>query len=132
MITHDSLPPVAIDRTSLIQLFQNLIGNAIRYRSSDVPHIVISVSPREHFWCFACRDNGIGIPSEHQERIFEPFKRLHGQELPGNGIGLAVCKKVVHRYGGSIWVESIVGEGSTFYFTLPIVVPERTALQDRA
>jgi signal transduction histidine kinase len=102
-----------------LQLFQNLIGNAIRYRSADVPRISISASRRENFWCFSCSDNGIGIPAEYKERIFEPFKRLHGQEVPGNGIGLAVCRKVVQRYGGDIWVESTPGKGSTFHFLLP-------------
>lgn len=128
VITSGPLPEVAVDRTSLVQLFQNLIGNSIRYRSAEVPRISIGAARRNEFWCFSCRDNGIGIPDEFQERIFEPFKRLHGRELPGNGIGLAVCRKVVQRYGGTIWVESTVDEGSTFYFTFPIVVPKGDAL----
>ena len=119
VVTHGSLPMVAVDRTSLIQLFQNLIGNAIRYRSADAPGVSISVSQSGDFWRFSCRDNGIGIAEEYRERIFEPFKRLHGHEMPGNGIGLAVCRKVVQRYGGRIWVESTIGRGSTFHFLLP-------------
>ena len=127
VIHSDSLPTIAVDRTSLVQLFQNLVGNAIRYRSSDPPCVRVSASRRDSFWFFSCRDNGIGIPDEHKERIFEPFKRLHGHEVPGNGIGLAVCKKVVERYGGTIWVESTPGEGSTFCFLLPAAVPKENA-----
>jgi PAS domain S-box-containing protein len=118
------LPKVGIDGTSLVQLFQNLIGNAIRYRSCAVPHIRICAERDGKFWRFSCQDNGLGISAEHYERIFEPFKRLHGQELPGSGIGLALCKKIVQRYGGAIWVESKLGTGSTFRFTIPITAPD--------
>lgn len=114
------LPMLDIDRTSLVQLFQNLVTNAIRYRSSAPPHIRISATQKGEVWYVCCRDNGIGIPAEHYQRIFEPFKRLHGHEIPGSGIGLALCRKIVERYGGRIWVESVVGEGSTFQFTVPI------------
>ena len=114
------LPKLSIDTTSLIQLFQNLVANAIRYRSAAPPQIWISAQREGAFWHFYCRDNGVGIPPEHYERIFEPFKRLHGHEIPGSGIGLALCRKIVERYGGRIWVESVVGEGSTFQFTLPV------------
>ena len=120
VVEYGALPQVPIDETSLVQLFQNLIGNSIRYRSERSPRIVISAVEHEGFWRFSCRDNGIGIAPEYTGRIFEPFKRLHGPEVPGSGIGLAVCKKVAQRYGGEIWVESTVGEGSTFYFTLPV------------
>lgn len=116
------LPTLGVDRTSLVHLFQNLITNAIRYRSSAPPHIRISAALEGKVWHVCCRDNGIGIPAEHYRRIFEPFKRLHGHEIPGSGIGLALCKKIVERYGGRIWVESIVGEGSTFQFTIPATV----------
>lgn len=113
------LPMLDIDRTSLVHLFQNLVTNAIRYRSSAPPHVVISATQEGNVWHICCRDNGMGIPAEHYRRIFEPFKRLHGHEIPGSGIGLALCRKVVERYGGRIWVESVVGEGSTFQFTIP-------------
>lgn len=113
------LPKVGIDGTSLVQLFQNLIGNAIRYRSNATPHIRVSAEKDDTFWRFSCQDNGLGIAAEHHERIFEPFKRLHGQELSGSGIGLAICKRIVQRYGGAIWVDSEVGRGSTFRFTIP-------------
>ena len=113
------LPNVGIDQTSLIQVFQNLIGNAIRYRSAATPHVRISAQADGDFWSFSVQDNGMGIPAEHHQRIFEPFKRLHNQEVPGSGIGLAVCKKIVDRYGGAIWVESEGGAGSTFRFTIP-------------
>ncbi len=118
-VTHDNLPKVCIAQTSLVQLFQNLIGNAIRYRSAAPPRIHIAAERRNGAWRFSCRDNGIGIAPEYYQQIFEPFKRLHGPAVPGSGIGLAVCKKIVERYSGEIWVESIVGQGSTFYFTVP-------------
>jgi PAS domain S-box-containing protein len=114
------LPKLGIDETSLIQVFQNLVANAIRYRSSAPPHIHVCASQDAGFWHFECRDNGVGVPVNYSELIFEPFKRLHGDEIPGSGIGLAVCKKIVERYGGRIWVQSVIGEGSTFHFTLPI------------
>jgi light-regulated signal transduction histidine kinase (bacteriophytochrome) len=120
VVEYDRLPQILIDETSLVQLFQNLLGNAIRYRSEQDPRMVVSAVPHDGFWRFSCRDNGIGIAPEYTSRIFEPFKRLHGPEVPGSGIGLAVCRKIVQRYGGDIWVESTVGEGSTFYFTLPV------------
>ena len=113
------LPKVGIDETSLVQLFQNLIGNAIRYRSAATPRVQISAEKDDRFWRFSFQDNGLGIAAQHHEKIFEPFKRLHGQELAGSGIGLAVCKRIVERYGGAIWVDSEVGKGSTFRFTIP-------------
>jgi light-regulated signal transduction histidine kinase (bacteriophytochrome) len=118
------LPKLRIDTTSLIQLLQNLVANAIRYRSAAPPLISISAQLEGAFWHFYCRDNGVGISPEHYQRIFEPFKRLHGHEIPGSGIGLALCRKIVDRYGGRIWVESIVGEGSTFQFTLPVIADQ--------
>jgi signal transduction histidine kinase len=110
-----------IDTTSLIQLLQNLVANAIHYRSAAPPRISLSAQVEGAFWHLYCRDNGVGIPPEHYQRIFEPFKRLHGHQIPGSGIGLALCRKIIERYGGRIWVESIVGEGSTFQFTLPVI-----------
>jgi PAS domain S-box-containing protein len=118
-VTYDSLPWVRIDETHLTQIFQNLIGNAIHYRGSDTPNIHISVADEGDKWLFSCADNGIGIASQYQAQIFEPFKRLHGHDRPGSGIGLAICKKIVERFGGRIWVESEETKGSSFLFTLP-------------
>jgi light-regulated signal transduction histidine kinase (bacteriophytochrome) len=122
------LPRLGMDTTSLIQLLQNLVANAIRYRSAAPPRISISAAREAEYWHFRCSDNGVGIPSQYYERIFEPFKRLHGQEIPGSGIGLALCRKIVERYGGHIWVESTVGKGSTFHFTLPVADDSGDAL----
>jgi len=118
-ITHEDLPAVAMDGTSLVQVFQNLIGNAIRYRSSRAPQIHIAARASDDGWIFSCRDNGIGIAMKYHAQIFDPFKRLHGNELPGSGIGLAVCKKIIERYHGRIWVESSENEGAIFHFTVP-------------
>jgi PAS domain S-box-containing protein len=115
-ITHGVLPKIKADPTLSTQLFQNLIANAIQYRGTEKPHVHISAEEAGDGWLFAVRDNGIGIEQKYWSAIFKPFKRLHGPELPGSGIGLAVCKKIVGRFGGKIWVESKPGEGSTFYF----------------
>lgn len=119
VVTREDLPAVTMDGTSLVQMFQNLIGNAIRYRSAGIPRIHVAARPINDAWVFSCRDNGIGIAAEYHAQVFEPFKRLHGMELPGSGIGLAVCKKIIERYKGRIWVESAEGEGATFYFIVP-------------
>jgi PAS domain S-box-containing protein len=117
------LPIVMGDRSQLVQLMQNLIGNGLAYRSDKPPHIHISAERRGKDWIFSVSDNGIGIDPKHYEQIFEIFKRLHNQkDKPGTGIGLAVCRRVVNRHGGKIWVESEPGHGSTFHFT----IPERT------
>lgn len=114
------LPAVMAEETQLVQLFQNLIGNAIKYRSPDrEPQIRIEARDRGPDWMFSVTDNGIGIEAEYRDRIFGIFKRLHGRSTPGTGVGLAICKKVVERYGGRIWVDSTPGSGSTFYFTIP-------------
>ena len=119
-VTFDDLPTVAADATQLIQVFQNLIGNAIKFCHKDPPRIHVSAKRKGSNWLFSVCDNGIGIAPEHTERIFLIFQRLHTrEEYPGTGIGLAVCKKIVERHDGRIWVESQPGEGSTFYFTIP-------------
>jgi PAS domain S-box-containing protein len=121
LVTHDPLPPVLADETQLIQLFQNLVGNAIKYQSPDaVPEVHISVAGSgEDRWMFAVKDNGLGIDPQYFERIFGMFQRLHNrEEFAGTGIGLAMCKKIVERHGGSISVESQPGQGSTFRFAL--------------
>jgi light-regulated signal transduction histidine kinase (bacteriophytochrome) len=120
VITHGSLPTVMCDGSQIVQLFQNLIGNAIKYRSEDIPRVNVSAEEDEKDIIFSVRDNGIGIDSIYYKRIFTIFQRLHGkEEYFGTGIGLAICKKVVERHGGKIWVESLPGKGATFYFTIP-------------
>ncbi len=118
-VTYDHLPSVWMESRSLITLLQNLIGNAIKYRGPQPPRIHISAEASGADWRFSVRDNGIGIAPEYRERIFGIFKRLHGKEIPGTGIGLAICQRIVQWHGGEIWVESEPGSGSAFFFTLP-------------
>jgi PAS domain S-box-containing protein len=120
VVTSGDLPTVRGHDARFVQLFQNLIGNAIKYRGETPPRIHVSAEQRNAEWCFAMADNGIGIEPEYYQTIFGVFKRLHGDAIPGTGIGLAICQRVVARYGGRIWVESQVGHGTTFYFTLPV------------
>jgi PAS domain S-box-containing protein len=119
-ITCDDLPEVAVEPVHLQQLLQNLISNAIKYKSEKPPVIRISARDLGTFWEFSIKDNGLGIEPQYQKQIFKPFKRLHGRtKYPGTGIGLAICQKIVDRYGGRIWLESEPGEGSDFKFTVP-------------
>jgi PAS domain S-box-containing protein len=120
IITYDELPQVLADEGQMIQLFQNLIGNAIKFRSEEPPRIHIGVKQEKEQWQFSVHDNGIGIDPQFGERIFIIFQRLHTrEEYPGTGIGLSICRKIVERHGGRIWVESQPGQGATFHFTLP-------------
>jgi PAS domain S-box-containing protein len=120
VIQADVLPEVNMGSLHLQQVFQNLIGNAIKYRSAEVPRIHVSVERGSEAWRFSVRDNGIGIDPEFKEKIFGVFKRLsHDKRYSGTGIGLAICQRIVERYGGRIWVESELGRGAVFYFTVP-------------
>ena len=129
LVTYDPLPTVMGNSTQLMALLQNLIGNAIKFRSEQQPCIHISAEQTENEWLFSIRDNGIGIAPEHWEKIFDIFSRLHSRDkYPGSGIGLAICKKVVEQHGGRIWIESQPGSGTTFFFTIPRHSPDNTLL----
>ena len=119
VIESGHLPGVAGHPLHFVQLFQNLVGNAIKYRGEAVPRIQISCERKGNQFRFAVADNGMGIDPEYHTKIFGVFKRLHGKKIPGTGIGLAICQRVVERYHGRIWVESELGHGATFFFTLP-------------
>lgn len=118
-ITWDPLPTVHAHEIRLVQLLQNLIGNAIKYRSGQSPAIHVRGERRTGDWLFSVKDNGIGIEPQYCQQVFGIFKRLHGQAYEGTGIGLAICQRIVERYGGRIWVESKPGVGSVFYFIIP-------------
>jgi PAS domain S-box-containing protein len=125
VVTHAALPNVWADQTQIAQVFQNLIGNAIKFHDGAPPECAVSAEKSGRNWLFSVSDNGIGIAPEYAENIFVVFQRLHARtEYPGNGMGLAICKKIIQHYGGTIWVESQVGQGSTFKFTLPAAAPE--------
>lgn len=120
LVTMDELPVLAGDRGQLAQLLQNLVGNAIKYHGPERPSVHVSARRKEQEWILSVRDNGIGIADKHHGKIFEVFRRLHTEQAyPGTGIGLAICRRVVERHGGEIWVESEPGEGSCFFFTIP-------------
>ncbi|HAN48492.1 MAG TPA: hypothetical protein DCQ20_06395, partial [Nitrospira sp.] len=119
VITHDPLPAVMGDDKQLAQLFQNLLSNAVKFGGAQPPRIHISAKQTDGEWLFSVRDHGIGLDPQYVDRIFVIFQRLHTRaEYPGTGIGLAICKKIVERHGGRIWVESELGKGATFYFTM--------------
>ncbi len=121
VITRESLPKICADYSQMVQLFQNLIGNALKYRSKETPQIHISTQKKDKYWLFSVEDNGIGIDPKYANRIFMIFKRLHtNEEYEGTGIGLAICKRIIERHNGKIWVESKPEKGSTFYFTIPM------------
>ncbi|HYE08082.1 MAG TPA: ATP-binding protein [Planctomycetota bacterium] len=119
-VEHGDLPRIAVDRAQITQVFQNLMANAIKFRREVAPEVVISARDRGDDWLFAIADNGIGIKPEHREKAFGLFQRLHADtSIKGTGLGLALCRKIVERHGGRIWLESEFGRGSTFFFTMP-------------
>lgn len=119
-VTYDELPVIDCDPTQMGQLLQNLIGNAITYRAKQHPAVHLFARRDDDGWTIGVRDNGIGVDPKHHEQIFEVFRRLHtNSKYPGTGIGLAVCRRIVDRHGGRLWIESTLGEGSTFYFSIP-------------
>lgn len=120
VISHDALPRIAGVESGTVQVLQNLIGNAIKYRGDRIPQIHVSAAMQDKEWVFSVADNGIGIDSKYFERIFVIFQRLHGrEEYQGTGIGLAICKRILQQQGGRIWVESEPDKGSVFHFSLP-------------
>jgi light-regulated signal transduction histidine kinase (bacteriophytochrome) len=117
----DDMATVLADPAQMAQVFQNLISNAIKYRSGEPLRIHIGATRHEGDWIFSVKDNGAGFDEKNAQFVFGVFKRLHGRNIPGTGIGLAICKKIVERHGGRMWAHSTPGKGSTFYFTLPVV-----------
>jgi light-regulated signal transduction histidine kinase (bacteriophytochrome) len=121
-IVHDELPAVSGRFTELTQLMQNLISNSIKYRGSARPQILVKADRDDSGWLFSVEDNGIGIEPQYREGLFLPFKRLHGQDIPGVGLGLSICRFIVERHGGRIWINSERGRGTTVSFTLPRIM----------
>ena len=120
IIPNNSFPTINGDYSQMTQLFQNLIGNAIKYRSSEPPKIHISATNEDDNWLFSIKDNGLGIDPKYSDKVFKIFRRLHtNSEYEGTGVGLAITKRIIERHNGQIWVESEPGNGSTFYFTIP-------------
>ena len=128
-VTHDALPTLMADEGQLVQVFQNLIGNAIKFRGEKLPRIHVSAEQMDSEWVFSVKDNGIGIEPQYFDRIFFIFQRLHREEYPGTGAGLAIAKKIVERHGGRMWIESQLGKGSTFYFSVK-ATGERNVARD--
>jgi chemotaxis family two-component system sensor kinase Cph1 len=118
-VTSDTLPTVRADSNQLVQVFQNLLGNALKFRGAEAPKIHVSAEPGGAGWLFRVRDNGVGIDPKYFPRLFQIFQRLHSKKVQGTGIGLATCRRIIERHGGEIWVESEAGKGSVFCFTLP-------------
>jgi light-regulated signal transduction histidine kinase (bacteriophytochrome) len=117
-VTSDPLPALLAEEVMLTQLFQNLIANSIKYRAEETPRIQVSAERNAGGWLFSVRDNGVGIDPQDAQLVFGMFRRLHGPDVPGTGIGLALCKKIVERHGGRIWVESEKGQGAAFRFLI--------------
>ena len=122
-ITVRELPDVTGDRDRIAEVFEHLIGNALKFRGPDPPVVEISARRAPEGWVFSVRDNGVGIPGKYRDRLFTPFRRLHGAEVPGAGLGLAICRKVLDAHRGRIWVEDGDGMGVTFSFVLPETGP---------
>jgi len=118
-ITHDPLPEVMADEGQLVQVFQNLLSNAIKFKGNKPPRVHISAEQKDSNWIFSVKDNGIGIDPQYFERVFIVFQRLHREDYPGTGIGLAISNRIIQRHGGKMWIESQPGKGSTFYFSIP-------------
>jgi light-regulated signal transduction histidine kinase (bacteriophytochrome) len=130
-VTRDPLPTVTADRTQLVRLFQRLIDNAVKFRGQKPPRVQVSARRSGGAWIFSVRDNGLGIDPKHADQIFLMFRRLHAAEkYPGTGAGLAIAKRIVQRHGGEIWVESELGKGDTFYFTIQSDEPESESGRD--
>ena len=121
------LPDIQVDRTLMVMVLQNLIGNAIKYRRGVPPIVRINAEKQGEEWHASVSDNGEGFDPQYSQSIFEPFKRLHGTSVPGSGIGLATCRRIIERFGGRIWADSCPGQGSTFHFTLPLHFSEARA-----
>lgn len=120
-VTHDPLPNIPADQGQMVRLFQNLVGNSLKYRRASIrPEVHVAAKEQGSAWIISVKDNGIGFDPQESARIFTPFTRLHGQsEIPGTGVGLAICRRIVEHHGGRIWAESKPGDGATFYFSLP-------------
>jgi len=122
IVTHDPLPEIPADQGQMVRLFQNLVGNALKYRKTDLrPEVHVSAREDGAYWILSVRDNGIGFDQQDAAKIFMPFTRLHSRnEFPGTGVGLAICRRIVENHGGRIWADSKAGEGATFHFSLPV------------